>query len=356
MPGTAVGKRAYFVRRFDAGDLLDVFLVTAVATLLAIRFFLAATDYPQVSGAGNVLHIAHMLWGGVGMMAALVVVFAFQGHLWMLIAAAGGGAGFGTFIDELGKFITKDNNYFFRPTIAIIYLIFVAMYLAFRSLGRIRRISDEERVVNALDLTKEAAMRDLRPREVNAALDLLAGCDPRDPTVVALQNVLLQTPAGDDAAPGLAERVTAWVQRIYLRLITWRWFRVLFIGVFVLISLGALATALVRVAGLTLGELQGGWSAISSSELVAVGQLVSALAVGILTVIGVVRWRNQPLAAFRWFARAVLVQIFLGQFFEFYEDQLGAILGLAALLLLWASLRLMISGELTRASHTTTAG
>src|SRR5919202_2250372 len=93
--------RFRLVRHVEAGGFLETFLVAAVVAVLGIRFYLEMTGYPQIGGGG--LHIAHMLWGGLLMVAALVLALAFLGR-WVLHAAAIlGGVGFGTFIDELGK-------------------------------------------------------------------------------------------------------------------------------------------------------------------------------------------------------------------------------------------------------------
>jgi hypothetical protein len=59
----------HLVRPADA-DLLDTFLVSAIAAIVIIRIFLEATGYPQLGGGG--LHIAHVLWGGLGMLVAIV--------------------------------------------------------------------------------------------------------------------------------------------------------------------------------------------------------------------------------------------------------------------------------------------
>jgi hypothetical protein len=48
-----------FVRNLEGSDLMEIFFVTAVASILAIRGFLHLTGYPQFS-PGN-LHIAHVL-------------------------------------------------------------------------------------------------------------------------------------------------------------------------------------------------------------------------------------------------------------------------------------------------------
>ena len=138
MAGLNPFRRHMLVLRLDAGGLLEAFLVAAVTSFLVVRFILAVTEYPTLGGTH--LHIAHMLWGGLGMMAAVVMLLVSVSRLSAEIAAVLGGAGFGVFIDELGKVISRDNNYFYRPTVAVIYVIFVVLVLVFRRLAaRARR-------------------------------------------------------------------------------------------------------------------------------------------------------------------------------------------------------------------------
>src|ERR1700716_557401 len=155
--------RPFFIRNLDAGQLLETFLVSAVAAVLAVRFFLGASGYPRLGGGG--LHIAHMLWGGALMVAAVLLLLSYLGQRTRRGAAVLAGLGFGLFIDELGKFITSDNNYFYRPAIALIYVVFVLLFLWWRSLERHRVWDEQTYLANALMLLQEAALHDLDPAE-----------------------------------------------------------------------------------------------------------------------------------------------------------------------------------------------
>jgi hypothetical protein len=154
-----MSERFFLFRNDEVGDLLEIFLVSAVVSILIIRFYLMLTGYPQIGGGS--LHIAHMLWGGLLMLFALVFVFSFAGKKVLKITAVVGGIGFGTFIDELGKFITNDNDYFFQPTIALLYVLFIILFFTFRFIQHNKPLSQKEYLINALRLLEDAVIKDL---------------------------------------------------------------------------------------------------------------------------------------------------------------------------------------------------
>jgi hypothetical protein len=326
------------IRNVDAGALLETFLVCGVAAILGIRLYLELTGYPQVGGDG--LHIAHMLWGGLLMLIAIVLLVAFLGKGIVRLAAVLGGLGFGIFIDELGKFVTSDNNYFFRPTFALIYLIFMILFLSFRAIDRRRGLSAEEALVNAVDLLKEAVRHDLDDREKEQALDLLRRSDQRSPVVGALRRLLEETVALPNRAPALPVRLARRAHALYVRVVRLSWFPTALIVLFALIGLADLLSVASAIAADP--DFRSGDPDLSFVDW---GDLLSSAAVGALIGIGIVRLRLSRLAAYLWFRRGMLVSVFFSQIFYFYAEQLPAVIGLGVTLLLLAALNYTIGEE-----------
>jgi multisubunit Na+/H+ antiporter MnhE subunit len=205
-----------FIRNLEAERLRENFLVSAVAAIFIIRFVLFLTGYPQLGRAG--LHIAHMLWGGFFMLVAIILLLSFLTRAAVTIASIVGGAGFGIFIDELGKFITSDNNYFFRPTAALIYVIFILLYLLFRAIPTYQRVSEREYVINAIEIMKEIVMKDLDIEEEKQALAYLAKSDQSDPLVKTLIGVLHKIEAIPPPKPSTLTHFRHSCYGIYIRL------------------------------------------------------------------------------------------------------------------------------------------
>jgi hypothetical protein len=85
-------RRPHSARNIQTRALLDTFFVCAIATILIIRLQLWATNYPKLGGGK--LHIAHLLWGGLGMLVAIVVLLTFLSQAKRHTAAILGGIGF----------------------------------------------------------------------------------------------------------------------------------------------------------------------------------------------------------------------------------------------------------------------
>jgi hypothetical protein len=335
-------------RNVDFGELQETFLVAAVATILVIRTQLWLTNYPQLGGHG--LHIAHLLYGGMFMVVAIGILLTFVGRSPRRPAAIVGGVGFGFFIDELGKFITADNNYFFQPAAALIYLIFVGLFMLSRAMQRRGGLSPSERLSNAIELAAEAAWGELDVVQKRRALALLDGADPTDPVVGPVRRLLVALEAMPAAEP---PRLSRWAQAVrlgYLRLIERRAFRPVVSWLFAIWALGSLVAVfeLVLPLGIDVGGAMQGFrsDAVAHLAFVNVASLVASTASAVLVALGLWRLtRRSRIDAYRMFERALLVSIFVTRVFAFVESQFGAVFGLAIDLLLLVTVRYVAEQE-----------
>ena len=121
-------------KRKGASNLVLTMLIWTVVSVLGTRLYEMLTGYPTI-GRGQ-WHVAHMLFGGIFMLIAIMIDFVFTGEKLKKWVAAIFGLGWGLFIDEVGKFITRDNNYWFRPAPMIIYISLIILFLIYKYLER----------------------------------------------------------------------------------------------------------------------------------------------------------------------------------------------------------------------------
>ena len=144
-------------RKGASGLVLTVFIWTVVS-VLGTRLYQAAAGYPTI-GRGQ-WHVAHMLFGGIIMVTAMMIELIFTGDKLKKWVAAIFGLGWGLFIDEVGKFITRDNNYWFRPAPMIIYISMIILFLIYKYLERKNtEIRVKSRISRALSKTVDKIIK-----------------------------------------------------------------------------------------------------------------------------------------------------------------------------------------------------
>lgn len=373
-----------YPRDVDALAFFEDFLIASVGSILVIRLFLHLSGYPTVGG--DALHIAHMLWGGLFMLVALLLLLmGLPDRSGKHLAAVLGGIGFGTFIDELGKFITHDNDYFFQPTVALIYLIFVLLYVGVHALYR-RDLHPEEQIANAWELARSGSDGSLDEESRSRIQALLEALPPGEGPQQVVQAFLAGTAVVPGGPPSLWTRAKDRLRATYGRLVRWRWFgpavvtffvghtslgllrslllvRSLWLPAILLAGVLILAAGAVRLhqrrktlmegvfAGTALVLLAGaGWGVIRAAPLGALsffewGDLLSTAAPAVLILRGVGRLRISRLGAYQSFYHAVLVFVFVSHFFAFYHNELVAVFGFSWNLVVLITLRYMISQE-----------
>ena len=324
-PLVRVPRALGFVRALDGGRNMQLMVLAGIVTVLVTRLYLAAAGYPQVGGGS--LHIAHALWGGLLMLAGLVVALLFADRTARILTALAGGVGLGLFVDEVGKFITRTNNYFFAPAAGVMYLLFAALVLLVTQVRTRRRGSPEADAAAAAALAAGGLTRGLTERQRGAAMQLVTGRE--DAAAVAVRYLVA-------AAPVRAElrrhrSLLARPARALRRLVDGRWFPPVVIAV---MTVSRTVVALVFV-GQAIVALASGEHALLGREYGAVfASAVTRTAEAVLTVVGALRWRRDRLSGYRWLIAALYVNLFVTQLFNFTDSQFAALADLPSVLVM----------------------
>ncbi len=210
------------VRREHAGDYLLTFLVAFTVTVISTRVFLHLTGYPRLGN--ETLHIAHALWGGLFLIFSTLLPLVYSNSWALQASALLGGFGVGLFIDEVGKFITRANDYFFAPALPLIYGFFLVCVVVYLLVRETTSNDPRSAIYQALDALKEVLDRDLDAEERSRLEDRLAtaqrSIDPRAADLAGAVSRYLRRQSTDvpSAESDLWARITAAADRLALLL------------------------------------------------------------------------------------------------------------------------------------------
>ncbi len=151
------------VEREGADHYVRLILLSFAITVSVTRFYLKLTGYPQL-GNGT-LHIAHLLWGGLALFISAILMAVYANRWIYTLGSILAGAGVGLFIDEVGKFITKTNDYFYPPAAPIVYTLFLLVVLLYLEIRRRPKRDARSELYRAFDTLQEVLDRDLDAEE-----------------------------------------------------------------------------------------------------------------------------------------------------------------------------------------------
>lgn len=236
------------VKQSDADNYLLLLIASFGVTVIFVRTFLELTGYPQIGD--STFHIAHMLWGGLLLIIGIVGLLIIANPWMYYVAALLGGVGTGLFIDEVGKFITQSNDYFYPLAFPIIYsFLIICVWLYFRvrrtakrdtrmllyhSFGNLKEVLDDD-----LDAAEHVGLI----QDLNVVLATAEDPSQRD-LAAALINFVRARERTVLSTPNLLERFAASIHGIAITKPARRTFKIVLILGFIIFSLGAFAKLL----------------------------------------------------------------------------------------------------------------
>jgi hypothetical protein len=152
------------VRRKGAERYIQVMILSFAASVSLTRLILELTDYPQLGN--QTYHIAHVLYGGLLLFAAGILPLLYANRWVFTWSSILSGTGVGLFIDEVGKFITRNNNYFFPMAAPIIYAFFLLTVMIYIRVRRESKLDARGELYIVLETLSEVLDHSLEADEL----------------------------------------------------------------------------------------------------------------------------------------------------------------------------------------------
>jgi hypothetical protein len=189
------------VRRRGAERYLQLTVLSFAASVSLTRLILELTGYPQLGN--STLHIAHVLYGGVILYGASLLPLLYANRWTYTWTAILSGVGVGLFIDEVGKFITQTNDYFFPAAAPIIYAFFLLTVLLYQRISREPEQDVRGSLYSVVEVLQEVLDHDLEPaekEEMRTRLNYIME-NAKNPNFKSLANELHQFVESDALQP-----------------------------------------------------------------------------------------------------------------------------------------------------------
>jgi len=163
------------VRRLHSDRYMLIMLVSFAVSVSAVRFFLEISGYPQIGYAE--LHIGHVLWGGLFLFVGGLLPLVYANKRILDISGLLSGVGVGLFIDEVGKFITQSNDYFYPAAAPIIYVFFLLTILIWQLVRKPAQVDLRTNLFHTLEDFEEILEGDLSEIEKLKVLQRMENVD-----------------------------------------------------------------------------------------------------------------------------------------------------------------------------------
>jgi hypothetical protein len=326
------------IKKENASEQIMSIMIWAIFGLFGTRLFLQLTSYPQIGNQS--WHVAHVLWGGLAMTLGMVLNLTYNGSWIKKMSTIIFGLGLGFFVDESGKYLSRDNNYFFRPAIIFIYIFFIILFIFYRYLEKnkpkdpkylLYSIFDQLAEIGTEKINKNqkiSMLKDLKQItkiETNADQKQLAG---------ELSLLIKSKKNKEGSYLNLWQRLINKSNYISYRVLK-RKIVLIGLGIYVAwwsidkISDAALIlTSPQKVA--VIEQFYVDYSFLNRTDVYMIGlKLIFDVIVAIFFISGLYNLiRKQRRAGFWFFQQGLIINIYLSSVFKFYFEQFSAVLGL----------------------------